>query len=251
MKPGDPYETEQTDEVRSRQRRLLRSIDTWLLRRATEGRPPLELGDEWDQGMLELGVRELVDQELAESNEMRAMVEALGQSNRLNGLARLLRSRSFVENHYLGELADSAGAKAEEIRQATSSMSRDEVYPLQLRLVRLLVLADELASDGYKDPRRVEGAPPVRRSRSTAISQTEGLDHGLWRGLSSRERRSPTGPAGKVDRARSSVPGPFAAGLSPRRHTCTLRERKGRGAGAHLVHMTVHNAAQQRTATAT
>ncbi len=60
MQPGHPYETESLDEVRSRQRRLLRELpdDNWLLKRARDDHRPPTLADGDDRALLEVAARE-------------------------------------------------------------------------------------------------------------------------------------------------------------------------------------------------
>ena len=83
-------------------------------------------------------MRDLIDRELAHE-DLRNLVEAQSEHNRLNQLMHLLRTRALVE-YGLDDLSDSTSKAAAEHRNRPAVRNQD-LYPLLHRLVSLLVLA--------------------------------------------------------------------------------------------------------------
>ncbi len=152
MKPGDPFDTEATDELRSRQRRILREMPEWVFSRATDGRVPLDLAGQvgfFDTALAEVGVREIVEEQLRESTELGAFVVALREHGKAEHASAVVSGRFGVET-YLFEVSRQLLDRKNEavVREIPGEL----IKPV-FSLVSLLVLADELASDGYRDPR--------------------------------------------------------------------------------------------------
>lgn len=151
MERGRPYQTDELDRLRSAQRQILRTIPTELVERLAQDLPTLPVPEHpVDRAMVEAILREQA-QELFSSGPVDLIT----------------RMRSNVE---WGSLADYLAA----VRQAPTFNARDAVEWLlheaqsvggELvqnlgdhehwleRVLVALVLADELAADGYSDPR--------------------------------------------------------------------------------------------------
>ncbi|HEX2063812.1 MAG TPA: hypothetical protein VHE80_05265 [Acidimicrobiales bacterium] len=152
MKPGDPFDTEATDELRTRQRRILREIPEWVVSRATDGRVPLDLTGQvgfFDTAIAEAVVREVVDEQLRESTELGAFVVALREHGKAEHASAVVSRRFEVERHLFQVTRQLLDRKNEAVVREIPGELIGPVFSV----VSLLVLADELASDDYRDPR--------------------------------------------------------------------------------------------------
>jgi hypothetical protein len=157
MKDGHPYETEEMDELRAQQRRLLRSLPDEVVKPLSE----LDASKYMGRGPLELRVRELAES-VAEDP---ALIDLLSKVQRFqetadlfntlaNGLAgqtdgaRLTSVITGVQTEYSAVQAEVGNMHPQDIVSRTFS-----------GLAALLCWADALA-DGYRDPRLVSSPEP-------------------------------------------------------------------------------------------
>lgn len=158
MRPGDPFETEALDELRAKQRRGLRLVPDWFLE--LYGPSPSQTIDAIDiapPGLVEQELRGLAEEARAELGDLaaqmekhtaaevrRAAVQSWGADVTVSGASivpGLVFSQKITELHH-------------ETSQARIGEQPDvKVAAALTRYVHLLVWADELASDGYRDPR--------------------------------------------------------------------------------------------------
>ena len=158
MKRGHPYDTDELDRKRTEQRRILRSIPGWLVRRTDQlPIPPTPAVDAEDRVLVETQLRALADEEVAQLDDLLEQFEAAlavepafefvrdGIYNSTVGTAELAAR--------FGGIIDGLMADAEAARVARVSASED--IPGVHRLLVLLAWADALAGD-YVDPRIVD-----------------------------------------------------------------------------------------------
>ena len=156
MKDGHPYETEEMDELRAQQRRLLRSLPDEVVKPLSE----LDASKFMGRGPLELRVRELAET-MAEDP---ALIDLLAKVQRFqetadlfntlaNGLAAqvdgpgLTSVITSLQTEYNAVLAEVGNLHPQDVVSGTFS-----------GLAALLCWADALAEDGYRDP-RLESRP--------------------------------------------------------------------------------------------
>lgn len=144
MKAGHPYETEELDDLRAAQRRVLRSIPTWITERFELEVDEHRVADA-DRPQAELMLRRYVadqlsnsDQSLLDRWQAHTEAELLDQAARAFAAAWEMPlaedARGRLREHRIGEVAKEEGKL---IRQ----------------LIPVLVLADMLSVDDYMDPR--------------------------------------------------------------------------------------------------
>jgi hypothetical protein len=146
--PGDPFRTQELDELRSHQRRHLRHVPPTLLER--NHHPALRPAGRPD-GFDETALRLLAEQ------EARNLVELL---ENFETHATIGRQLEFLHSHSdLGGLedfgpmlVDLASLLAASQTSLFSTNNDDRAARLE-RFVKLAVWADQLAEDGYRDPR--------------------------------------------------------------------------------------------------
>lgn len=158
MEAGHPFETKEMDEMRSRQRRLVREITDWIFGRATRDMAPLSesgLGRSGeyqmhpiDRELLEAEVRRFVDSELQQQPSLADLLSTLQRDGRTQPLSRFINMR-----RQLGYGFDEMGQRLSAESDARLTQMPSDLQPVLFALVQLLVLADELADDGYRDPR--------------------------------------------------------------------------------------------------
>ncbi len=150
MKEGDPFDTEAMDDLRSRQRQLVRQLHEAAFRTAARDWPGLvALPERADAALLEGEVRELADQELSDSDELAELVSRLRRAGRTAQTAQLFDSLVW-RDPYLREFRERTRQEAQEARVDSIP---EGLAPDLYRFVHLLLLADELAGDDYRDPR--------------------------------------------------------------------------------------------------
>lgn len=146
MKTGHPVFTEEFDQLRSRQRRLLASLPDewiWLGRRILKTQ---QVGEDDPAGLFELVLRQQADKEFAKlPEEVPGRVEDVFVQNTIE---------RFVSDRL--EVIDLYESFKEEInlgRAAAPKLDKDKGEELiVIRLICFLAWADELAG-GYKDSR--------------------------------------------------------------------------------------------------
>lgn len=164
MKPGDPFETKALDELRSEQRRALRMVPDWLVKKHA---PPQSVSVPLSfAGLLETGLR----------TEAAAAREQLGdlpdQFENSTGTEVLVQ---FVREHGTGVRVAAPGFALSRVFSRTITELEEGVshrefdLPLEevvslTRYLHLLVWADDVAGDGYRDPRLADppGGTPHR-----------------------------------------------------------------------------------------
>jgi hypothetical protein len=146
-RPGDPFETEELDRLRSEQRRRLCLIDDDVVRHVASNLP-LPLRPEDRHPCLEGELRALARQE---DVELDSLLQAMEGTTKAAALAPFLRdsARGRTENKRLDSLVQEAQGRA----GADLGTIPDEHADRLIALVTLLLLADELAPDAYRDPR--------------------------------------------------------------------------------------------------
>lgn len=161
MKAGDPFETKDLDELRARQRRSLRMVPDWLFNIYAPSDGPSavppdviallesELRSEAENARKELDDDLLTRMEEHTRKEM--LVDFMSRHDtavRLESAFRAMPSRIFGVR--VTEL------RAEFSRVAIHEGPEPEAAASLARYVRLLAWADDLADDGYRDPRLPE-----------------------------------------------------------------------------------------------
>jgi hypothetical protein len=163
--PGDPFRTQELDELRSHQRRHLRYIPSALLERYhLDALPAAGPSEAFDETALRL---------LAEQ-EARNMVELLES---FETHATIGRQLEFLHDHsdggdledFGGVLVDLASLLVASQTSLFTTNNDDRAARLE-RFVKLAVWADQLADDGYRDPRL---APPL------GDGEEQGVSHGV------------------------------------------------------------------------
>lgn len=150
MKEGDPFDTEAMDDLRSRQRQLVRQLHEAAFRTAARDWPGLvALPERADAALLERELRELADQELSDSDELAELVSRLRRAGRTAQTAQFFDSLVW-RDPYLREFRERTRQEAQEARVDSIP---EGLAPDLYRFVRLLLLADELAGDDYRDLR--------------------------------------------------------------------------------------------------
>lgn len=150
MKEGDPFDTEAMDDLRSRQRQLVRQLHEAAFRTAARDWPGLvTLPERADAALLERELRELADQELSDSDELAELVSRLRRAGRTAQTAQFFDSLVW-RDPYLREFRERTRQEAQEARVDSIP---EGLAPDLYRFVRLLLLADELAGDDYRDLR--------------------------------------------------------------------------------------------------
>lgn len=149
MKPGHPYLTEDFDLKRSLQRRILRELPDYVLRRYAPAASAARL-EEPRRARLEAQLRRLADEVLEEAEGAYDYYEhALGWIG-------------VEAREYFGRRADAALAQEggwDGVVAIERKLSRETTEPeppageALHTLVLALTLADELAEDGYRDDR--------------------------------------------------------------------------------------------------
>jgi hypothetical protein len=149
MKPGHPYLTEELDNLRSAQRKLLAGIpDRWLtaafpvFQGATT---PQALPTDLDRHRLESDFRALLQDRYA---------DIIGWLNQRKPPFRHNDVQSFLDSragHFSG-VAEQLYNEAMEQRQSQPECPTEFQKPIN-HVIQLLIWADELADDGYYDPR--------------------------------------------------------------------------------------------------
>lgn len=158
VKPGDPFETEALDELRAKQRRDLRLVPDWLFE--LYGPSPSQTIDAIGiapPGLVEHEVRRLAEDAQAELKGLPAQmakdtlaavrwaaVQSWGAGVTVSGAGIVpgyVFSQKITELHH-------------EMSQARiGDQPNVEIAAALTRYVHLLVWADQLAGDGYMDPR--------------------------------------------------------------------------------------------------
>ncbi len=160
MRSGDPFETKALDELRSKQRRLLRMVPDWLFEIYAPSEKivgssvsaPLEeeLRSEADAAWEKLDVD--FTKRMKEARCTEILADFLSQQDK-SGVQIGSAGRTFPSNIFERRVAE---LRAQSTRAAIhDEPERDLAVPLA-RYVRLLIWADDLASDGYRDPRLAE-----------------------------------------------------------------------------------------------
>ncbi len=148
MKLGDPFETEALDATRARQRRELRLLPAWVVERVARGMRSADVNDPFERGPLEELLRALAE---PEREAARTTLDGLKQAAWSVRAANFIARRNAIEAQWdtLTErlAGDVAGTKSDDGPIPVEHVGN--IY----RYIRLLVLADELADDGYRDPR--------------------------------------------------------------------------------------------------
>lgn len=148
-KPGDPFETAELDALRSKQRRLLRFVDDWIVDDAAGMLPDLEAGSEADRLLLEHAVRTKAAPWIARSRERLEQMESYTTGDLLRPVLHTWRTVPTLRASPLSKLGQelSSGPRRDE-----QPRLEDGEYESLVQLALLLLLADELADD-YRDPR--------------------------------------------------------------------------------------------------
>ena len=158
MKPGHPFETEALDKLRSQQRRALRMVSDWLFEdfAPTEG---VSADSPEVVGLLEHELRTEAEKTHKELDE--------GLLSRMEDHTRMEVLLGFLSQHDTAVKIETQSRampshvfrnRVAELREHASGIAIYE-HPerhetaLLARYVRLLVWADDLADDGYRDPR--------------------------------------------------------------------------------------------------
>jgi len=149
--PGNPFYTVRLDRQRSRQRKLLRSLDKATIVAANFYTRAANIEeDDPDRGLLESELRRLVDVETEGLHDVLGQIEGVEAAKALNALLDgpgRRRDASLDPLHPLRaptRIKAGEGFKDETARERGADLAR---------LAAFLIWADEVADDGYRDPR--------------------------------------------------------------------------------------------------
>lgn len=148
-RPGDPFETEELDRMRSDQRRRLSMIDHRVVRRVASDLP-LPLRPEDHHPCLEGELRSLARQEEV---ELGAVLDAMERKTKATALAPFLAGTARRRERTNTTRLDALVQEAQDRGRADLGTISDEQADRLSALVALLLLADEVAPDAYRDPR--------------------------------------------------------------------------------------------------
>lgn len=156
--PGDPFETEALDETRARQRRLLRETADWVVTSALRDYQPMAV-DAAATALVEIEVRGLIDEELADDSPLTQFMNKHTRWNSARQVATVI-SRRVPLDMYFDQLAQILRDRETEAHTIAANQIPSDALPFVVRLIRLLVMADELSSDGYRDSRLSSAQEP-------------------------------------------------------------------------------------------
>ena len=151
MKDGHPFETQELDGLRSRQRRVLRSVPDWLLDNGRTQMPTDDLSALGDAAFLERLVRDRAQTELRELSDIVGSWEEPTGNGRLGRFLNTELSRKGLSQDLLNAHSRLT-LQATQSVQPPGAFAREEISGLY-RLLFLLQLADLLSTDNYRDPR--------------------------------------------------------------------------------------------------
>lgn len=146
MTPGDPFETKDLDALRSRQRRLLRSIPDYEMVKGCKNRPaPREFHNESDRALVETKLRELALFLLAEIDD--GLPERMQRSEEWSGLPPYLEPGRDTDLD-MGDLL-------QELQGAAQDLAGPRISPEERKQFRKVALVLAMADDltDYVDPR--------------------------------------------------------------------------------------------------
>jgi hypothetical protein len=161
MLEGHPYLTKELDQKRVQQRRILRSIPDWILDARRYGPYPTVMLEGADRPFVESLLRELADQPLADLSTALSAWKAETETARIAWFVAR-ETADGVGNPNLEQQRIDLIVAANNFRQgAEGPRSLDEAFSKPLaQSILLLAWADELADDGYTDPRLADLHPP-------------------------------------------------------------------------------------------
>ncbi len=155
MKPGHPFETKGLDELRSQQRRALRLVPDWYVELYAPKQPVERPSG--DTGLLENEVRACANEVQKELTDLpghwekRVPQEVLFKFLQDNGTEIVLSQRGRVAAYVFTDIVESMRRPVQEAR-VVGEPTAEVAAPL-MRYLHLLAWADDLADDGYRDPR--------------------------------------------------------------------------------------------------
>jgi hypothetical protein len=152
----DPFDTKKLAKTRARQRQMLRKVDGGVVRRV--GKHVSTLGVPSDQGLVETTLRSLADKEAKAVDPVVKAMSAIEVAELMVPLLEPLfrdESRKQLED---GVAYPDLTPVLQEYRKLTGNPAAglDEAFDSVVRMVALLLWADQLADDKYSDP-RLEG----------------------------------------------------------------------------------------------
>ncbi len=155
MKPGFAFLTKDLDRKRAEQREQLRKCHDWWLRdlAISEFLPP---DNEVDRAYLEVELRRLADEE---RTELSPLLEEMEVAESAFLVGKFLQKNEVSTKGMSRQAGDPFGDRASELTTIyrTKSIGQleegDDRGNSLLRWIVLLLWADELADDGYRDPR--------------------------------------------------------------------------------------------------
>lgn len=152
MQEGHPYATAELDELRSEQRRILRGIPDSHL--PDIGAVPVirDLPTELDRPMVELRLRKQLTDRIAEVSDLLEKLREHAEWRELKRLEPRSSPRLLGPAEQAFErIIDHARTRSIETEMTTDLV--EEKFDTYNEVVIGLAVADELASDGYCDPR--------------------------------------------------------------------------------------------------
>jgi hypothetical protein len=158
LKAGDPFETKDLDELRTRQRHTLRLIPDVLLENYAP-KTPVQATSR-DTGMLERELRAMAD--ALQGEELTDLPERWGDRTRSAVVFEFMdRAAGQVTLQYPGRVqkhvfSDTVESMRRQVEDSVTTELAAEVASVVMRFLHLLVWADNLAADGYRDPRLSE-----------------------------------------------------------------------------------------------
>jgi hypothetical protein len=156
--PGDPFDTEEREEQRAEQRRVMRCLDGGILRRAMETMRPVVVADRLDRPIIEHALRVEAQVRIGTLRQVLAEIET---ENRLGTVQAFL---SDNPSQWASMGGDPLGTWRRQISQLIPGLDNglsDETFDELIGLAVLLLWADHLAEDPYEDA-RFASVPAVR-----------------------------------------------------------------------------------------
>jgi hypothetical protein len=151
MKPGWPFDTRETAKRRSQQRRELRLVDEWIVKRAARDPGSPVPVSESSRGLIEEALRDEADRlRAAIPDETLATMARFERAEAAHRFAVETQTRKGEAQLFGVDFGVRQKNEADASRRST--YPDDELVPI-LSYVTALVIADEVADDGYRDPR--------------------------------------------------------------------------------------------------
>jgi hypothetical protein len=146
---GQPFLNDELREQRSRQRRLLREIPAWYVKKVAPPKATAPEGDAFSPGEVEAFLRGLA----AGLTQDVRRVSGIGPAVELGIAVQRMTRPVGYRNHPMEQAVSSLRTIGEHLEQSYTGAIDDEQHEfVAARFVLLAAWADDLADDSYADP---------------------------------------------------------------------------------------------------